>query len=91
MAKTFSTVVGVAKETIYASELTLAPMLSASLNTNYRFTPLQKSNGTTGSPTTSAQYQIQRAKRIKAQEVANPNTGATSDALAILDSFSKVD
>lgn len=90
MAKNFAIVIKGAKETTYA-DVSMAFSLAASLNPMVRFTPLQKSNGTAGSPTTSAQYWIQRGKRIKAKEVANPNSGKTSDALAILDSFSRVD
>lgn len=90
MAKNFAIVIKTAKETTYA-DIAMAFPLSASLNSMVQFTPMQKSNGTVDSPTTSAQYWIQRTKRVKAKVVANPNTGNTSDALAILDGFSRID
>lgn len=90
MAKTFNQVYKVAKETTYGG-LGGALVLAASLNSVVKFSPVLKSNGTAGAPDSSAEYIIQRGKRIKSKIVAKPNTGTTAVALAALDSFSQVD
>lgn len=94
MAKSFAEVYGLAKETAY-SDQSGALVLAASLNSVFDFTPVFKPNGqgqTLG--TAVAGYNIQRAKRIKAHEVAEEAaTGRVSaaDALKALDEFSTMD
>lgn len=90
MAKKLSRVIKVAKTTTYAN-ISTALVLAASMNSTVDFSIIQKPNGTAGDLSVSADYQIQRMKRIKAKNIANPNTGTTAAALAALDTFSKYD
>lgn len=90
MAKKFNQVYKLAKETAYSSEST-SLVLMASMNSVVDFTPVLAPNGKVDAGATTAEYLIQRIKRIKAKDIANPNTGSTADALAALDTFSKVD
>lgn len=83
MAKKYSEVYEIAKETAYG-DVRNALVLAASLNSVVSFSPIQKPNGIVGS---TAQYNIQRLKRIKAKKVANANAKTTTADLAVLDSF----
>lgn len=90
MAKKFNLIYKVAKETAYARAAS-ALVLAASLNSTVDYTPIAAPNGTVDAGAASVEYNIQRIKRIKGQDVANPNAGTTSAALAALDTFSTVD
>lgn len=88
--KKFNVVYGVAKESAYAQEAA-ALVLASSLNTVVEFTPVLAPNGLVDAGATTAEYTIQRVKRVKGKAVANANAGTTAASLAALDSFSKVD
>lgn len=86
----FNIVYKVAKETAYSNAAS-ALVVAASLNSSVDFSPVVAPNGTVDMGAASAEYNIQRIKRIKGSDVANVNTGTTGAALAALDTFSKVE
>ncbi len=88
--KKFNEVYKLHKETAYAG-LSTALVLGASLNSAVDFSPVLAPNGAVDSGAATAEYTVQRAKRVKAKAIANPNAGTTAAALAALDTFTKVD
>lgn len=90
MAKKFNIVYKAAKETAYANKAA-ALVLAASMNSVVDFVPVSAPNGTVDMGATTAEYNIQRVKRVKGADVANANTGTTAAALTALDTFSQVD
>lgn len=88
--KKFNQVIKVAKVKAYSEE-SKSLLVLAMMNSVVDFTPVLAPNGTVDAGATTAEYLIQVPKRVKSQLVANPNTGATADALAALDKFSKTD
>lgn len=85
MAKTLQTTFAIAKNTAYTNGNGIMVSHFAA-NTIMRITPLQKPNGAN----TNA-YALQRLKRVKGQDVANPNANTTAANLAALDGFSTMD
>lgn len=84
--KKFNEVFKTSKETVYGDTQFLA-LIAASLNSTVEFSPVLKSNGSTS----TAQYNVQRAKRIKGKDVATPNAKTTTNDNALLDSFSEIE
>lgn len=90
MAKKFNIVYKVAKETAYANEAA-AFVLGAAMNSVVEFSPVLAPGATVDAGAASAEYNIQRIKRIKGAAISNPMAGTTTAALAALDTFSKVE
>lgn len=89
MAQKFNIVYNAAKETAYA-QASASLVLAASLNSMIQFVPVLQHNGSVDSGATTAEYNIQRVKRIKGADVANSTANTTSAALAALDTFTTV-
>lgn len=90
MAKTFNQIIKAYKKTTYTM-MENSVYLATSMVKTYSFVPILKPGTTANSLASSPEYTIQIGKRIKAKDVPNSNTGSTSDALAALDTFSKID
>lgn len=90
MAKKFNIVYKAAKETAYGNQAA-ALTVAASLNNVVTFSPILGPNGSVDAGAASAEYNIQRVKRIKGAEVANATVLNTTNALAGLDGFSTLD
>lgn len=89
MAKSFNTVVTKAAKKVYSNRA-LANFVMAKMNSVAKLTKIASPNGTEGDVTKSVQYNVQMMLRpTGVKTVQNPNSGATSDALALLDSFEK--
>lgn len=89
MAKTFNNIYKEAKQKVYTSPSTVLTLL-AKQNSQVEFAPILAPNGGTDL-TLTTKYTIQRRKRNTIKTVANANVGSTASALAVLDSFSKID
>ena len=86
MAQTYLETFVTSAETAYATGIT--PLMGlAALNEGVRFTPLQKSKYSTG----NGKYAIQRAKRLKAKDLAAGTGKFGDDATSRLNALGKVD
>lgn len=89
MPKSFKTVVTQATKKMY-SKRAMFNVIMAKMNTAARLVRIGSPNGTAGDITKSVQYNVQVMLRPTGVKVVqNPNSGSTSDALALLDSFEK--
>ena len=87
--KSFSTVVQKATKKVYSNRA-MANFIMAKLNSFAKLTKVTSPNGTLGDVSKSVQYNVQVMLRPTGVKVVqNPNSGATADALALLDSFEK--
>ena len=90
MPKTFNDIKIEANLKVY-SKNTLANILVelGKANSMATLTPVLAPNGKTDG--TTSVYTVHRRKINNVKDVANPNTGATADSLAVLDSFDTID
>lgn len=89
MAKDFNVIYKESKAAVYSSPVNALFLLTRAVP-GVEFSPVLAPNGGT-TITATSKYNIQRRMRPDVKAVANPNTGGTADALAVLDSFAKTD
>lgn len=88
MAKKFNIIFKRVKESVYSSEQQALTVLAAA-NSVVALDPILAPNGKVDG--TTPKFTVQRKKRPTVNTVAKAQTGATADALAALDQFSKVE
>lgn len=86
--KLFNQVYIESKEQVYSKAVNALTLMAKGVS-GVEFTPVLAPNGKVDATTTK--YNVQRRKRPTVNAVANPNTGSTAAALAVLDTFAKTD